>query len=595
MERARPWAAASVPTTEATPTRPPAKSGCITFPVQGSLAPNFSYIAAFPFQTGLAPQLVIEDSANNFLYVLANNGTTGSNGTLPGFSLLHVYSIPAADGAGPIYIGDFNHDGNTDLILNGQKGLSATVYFGDGAGGRLPPVPQNRYVFDHNVHSMLMQDVNGDGIADMVVEGDNGIIEIFTGNANGTFNATSIGGTVAPLDGFSGNGGHLAAINPTTLDILTTTPIGLSVLQNQGGLSYALKGIYNIGPGRFSYAMANFFGTGDLDFAADSPEGVAIVRADANGDGGFQTSNAYPTLSPALSATVGKFRNAANNPKGNLDVVAATGATQAQLLTGNGNGTFNTFPSVVDTSGGPTNVPASVWSSILSGDFDGDGNLDVLYSLTGLPQPPPSGIIPHPLYPVRQWRRYVRPARIFIRSPRPGNVDGYYPESAVADVNGDGLTDIVLSDSLFDGVLLGSTVRNTYQVGFNQSDGSNRGFSHVAAGFFKVNRTNKQDVIFQQGLSFIPYVNTLNGTVFLPDAGDSDPIGPATVLLTDVDGDGNGDLVVVYYNTQPTRLARARSRPTSSTSGTATATARSPHHRKSSTSAATTTSAPLQI
>ena len=32
-------------------------------------------------------------------------------------------------------------------------------------------------------------------------------------------------------------------------------------------------------------------------------------------------------------------------------------------------------------------------------------------------------------------------------------------------------------------------------------------------------------------------------------AGASAPLYPSTVLLKDVDGDGNGDLVVVYYNT----------------------------------------------
>jgi hypothetical protein len=150
-----------------------------------------------------------------------------------------------------------------------------------------------------------------------------------------------------------GNGGHLAAIgklgNDTYNDILTTTPIGLSVLQGQGfiagSLTYTLKGIYNIGPGRSSYALASF-GSGNL--AVDSAEGVAFIQG--NADGSFNTSLAYSALAPALGATMGQFRNLAHNPTGILDVVVATGAVQAQLLTGNGNGTFNTFPGVVDTS-----------------------------------------------------------------------------------------------------------------------------------------------------------------------------------------------------------------------------------------------------
>ena len=82
------------------------------------------------------------------------------------------------------------------------------------------------------------------------------------------------------------------------------------MLEGNGSLSYALKGIYNIGPGRTSFALADFYGTGHLDLAVDSAEGVATFLPDTNGDGGFQTSNAYSALAPALGSVVGKFRNA---------------------------------------------------------------------------------------------------------------------------------------------------------------------------------------------------------------------------------------------------------------------------------------------
>src|ERR1019366_1125738 len=175
----------------------------------------------------------------------------------------------------------------------------------------------------------LLQDMNGDGIPDLVVENDNGVIQIYPGRylrAN-PFGPLA-GGTAATPNGLAGNGGQLAAIDPTSLDILTTTPIGLSVLQAPPNtLNYALQGIYNIGPGRSSFALGQFrTNGGNIDLAVDSPEGVAIVLG--TGNGGFQTSNAYSTLAPALGATVGKFRNAQINPAGYLDVVANTGAVQ---------------------------------------------------------------------------------------------------------------------------------------------------------------------------------------------------------------------------------------------------------------------------
>src|ERR1035441_4155399 len=97
-----------------------------------------------------------------------------------------------------------------------------------------------------------MHDMDHDGIPDMVVENDSnagGAIEIHHGNGDGTF-ATSIeGGTTTSAA--AGYGGHLAAIftdpvNVNTQDILTATPIGLSLLKDQGGLNYnILKAIYN--------------------------------------------------------------------------------------------------------------------------------------------------------------------------------------------------------------------------------------------------------------------------------------------------------------------------------------------------------------
>jgi len=493
------------------------KSGCLTFPSPGAVVPpKYTFISAPSLKTINGPQLIIEDSANNIVTILANGGTLGNNGALTSFSSWTYINLSAADGAGPIYAADLNGDGNTDLIINCQTSQSALVYFGDGSNNfSKNPV---RYTFGGHIHSMLLQDMDGDGHPDMVVEADNGVIEIFHGNPDGTFASTSEGGTVASVgqEGYIGDGGHLAAINPFTRDILVTTPIGLSVLQGSGSLSYSLKNIYNIGPGRTSFAMADFFGTNRLDFAVDSPEGVAIVRADTNGDGGFQTSNAYPALQPALGTTVGKFRNSANNPKGNLDVVAATGAIQAQLLTGNGDGTFNTLPSVVDSSPNtqPFNPPPpGVWSNVLSGDFDGDGNLDVLYSLTGLPQPPPSNAL-------ALYIQYGIGDGTFDQSGNSFGVggfsissDGVYLESAVGDVNGDGVSDEAISDAIFDEVALGiKGIRTGFTGTFTQADSSNTNFSQVAAGFFKTGRTNQQDVVFQQGSSFIPYVNKQDGT-----------------------------------------------------------------------------------
>jgi hypothetical protein len=533
------------------------KSGCTTFPTKGQALPNFAYAAAAPFKSSSPlPQLVLEDSNNNFIYVLANNAATGNSGTLPGFTVASTIAIPAADGPGAIYTGDFNGDGNTDFIVNGQNALSASVYFGNGDGTFQAPV----YLLNHAVHSMLLQDMDGDGIADLVVEGDNGVIEIFHGNGTtaNTFAAISEGGTAAGLNGFSGNGGHLAAIGKlgadTNLDILTTTPIGLSVLEGQGEaqgvLTYKLKGIYNVGPGRSAFALANFFGAANLDLAVDSPEGIAIVQG--NSDGSFQTSNSFAAGQPGLNATIDSFRN-----NGNLDVVVATGAVQAQVLTGNGDGTFNTLPAPANAT--VVNPYPTLWSNLLTSDFDGDGNEDLLYSLTGLPLPTPGANAGSGLY--LQYGNgdgtFKAPQPVsnqFVGAPADNN---FFGETAVADVNGDGIPDIVNLDTHYYDTLLSQKNRGAFKLGLSIKEESGESdkldsFREVATGILSGTGSHGQDLIFQDDATVTPYKNNGDGTFTAEPALATPPpanqLYDGVILFTDIDNDGNGDIVVPYHN-----------------------------------------------
>jgi Bacterial Ig-like domain (group 3)/FG-GAP-like repeat len=180
-------------------------TGCTSFPVLGSAQPRFSFAAAAAFQNGALPGLIVEDSANGTLYLLAVTGA-GSAATPLGVQVKSTISIPAADGAGPIYTGDFNSDGKMDFVINGQSSHSASVYLGNGDGTFQAPV---RYGFDHNVVSMLLGNADRDKQADMVVLGEDGAIETFHGNADGSFATSSEGRVEGGSDG--------AVIGPTAL------------------------------------------------------------------------------------------------------------------------------------------------------------------------------------------------------------------------------------------------------------------------------------------------------------------------------------------------------------------------------------------
>jgi Bacterial Ig-like domain (group 3)/FG-GAP-like repeat len=510
---------------------------------------------AYRLSTARSPEpglFIATDSANGYLYTVpitsssaglgaletVASSVTGPNPTLCGAILPNLYPS-----TGP-------HGGRPAFAVVSTNGTSVGTVSMNPDGTWTPLFPPLEYTGSGSVYSALLADMDGDGVADLVTEGDNGRMDIYQGLTDGTFARVSEGGTGA-LDGVSGNGGRLVAISDLNgdgiPDILTATPIGLSVLLGQGGLQYTLKGIYDIGPGRSSYALADINGDGHPDLAVDSPEGVAIVMGDANGDGGFQTANAYSALAPGLGAVVGKFRNAANNPRGNLDVAVNTGTFQGQLLTGNGDGTFTTYPSTLVPIG--LTISPNVWSNILSGDFNGDGIPDIAYSLTGLPAASVISVL-------IQYGNgngtfgAVTGINPFLAGLPANNT--LFGESTVGDFNGDGIADIANIDANHDDTLLGQNTLS-FKLGLNAT-AAKTPFDQVAAGFFNVNRTNKQDLVFQEGANFIPYLNSGDGIHFTPASaltGAAAPHYASTVLLTDIDGDGNGDIVALYYNAAP--------------------------------------------
>jgi hypothetical protein len=505
------------------------QSGCTAFNLPGNKLPVFASIAAAAPAPGARPQIYLTDSANNVLYIVSNAGKRGDGTSLSGFSLTASYPL-SAGGAGPIVTGDFNKDNKTDLIVDGQAGNTASVYLGDGDGTFAPPAK-----YGQDVHSMLVQDIDGDGIPDLIAEGDQGVIRIYKGHADGTFDTSSEGGTTA-ADATGGEGGHLAAINPKTLDILTTGPAGLSVLKKQPGtIDYTLQGIYNIGSGRTAFALADFFNQGTSDLAVGSAEGVAILSPDA--DGGFQTARAYPSVAPATSVAVAKFRADSSLN----DVAVAIGPAQSEILLNNSDGTF--VPSIPASLGKSNPAAANTRVRIQAGDFSGQGEAGLLYSGAGSSTSSGSmAVQPR----VSTAAADVPPVPIVgVRAG--GTVSG---NSVVADFNGDGVDDIAVTDATDTQTLLGQRDGAPFRVGFSIPSG-NSAAGQIAAGFFKSGRTSKQDLVIQQGSSLIPYANSGDGEHFsamqpLAGISSSTSLVLVAIKIADLDGDGNGDVVALY-------------------------------------------------
>jgi Bacterial Ig-like domain (group 3)/FG-GAP-like repeat/FG-GAP repeat len=405
------------------------------FAIVGTNAPVFSYVMGAQLHDTGYMDLLVEDVANPSLLTL----TTDSSGTL-----VRIVGMKLESGVGPMVAADVNGDGHTDLVIQSVLGGAADVFLGS-ADGLLAAA--GTYAGSSPVQSMLLHDVDGDGHPDLVLEGTNGRIEILHGNADGSFATASEGGS-GSADGTTGMGGHLVAVTDVGggHSFYTATPAGMSVLLEQSDLSLSLQGIYNAGPGRTSFAVADFNGDGVPDVAVDSPEGVAILLGSAGGTLG--NSRAFAAGMPALSGALGEFSGS-----GNLDEAVSVAPAQALLLHGNGDGTFAALvtPTVVGATSeavpvrilpGVPHVVGMVQAAVVTADLDGDGNTDVIiaYDNASADHAHPTAAAANAIYIWYGMSDGTFAAPVVMTPSR-----NFY-ELAVADLNGDGRPELVMSD-----------------------------------------------------------------------------------------------------------------------------------------------------
>lgn len=208
-------------------------------------------------------------------------------------------------------------------------------------------------------------DFNGDGKLDLaVVDYDNGAVDVLLGKGDGTFEPevtypTGSAPYAVAVGDFNGDGKlDLAVANGCT-----NCPFGgsVSILLGKGDGTFQTHVDYATGNNPAAIVVGDFNGDGKLDLSvvntSDSTVGVLL----GYGDGTFQAQVAYPTAATACcqgAVGVGDF-----DRDGNLDLVVAAGAGVSVLL-GKGDGTFQAH---VDYSGGGAAV----------GDFNRDGKLDL--------------------------------------------------------------------------------------------------------------------------------------------------------------------------------------------------------------------------
>lgn len=448
-------------------------------------------------------------------------------------------AVNYAVGSGPasVAVGDINGDGHVDLVVANQNDRNVTVLLGNGngtfqAGGNfsLPKFPT----------SLVLADFNGDGKLDVAVA-NSGIssapqgisyVSVLLGNGDGTFQPavtyrTTGGGSAfvaLAVGDFNGDGKpDLVTANPSTL------PGGANVsvlLGNGDGTFQAPKNSIAGAPPQ-SVAVADFDGDGKLDVVVTDygTDNISILRG--KGDGTFRAPLVYVGGGGAFSVAVGDF-----NGNRKLDIVTGNLDGSISELLGNGDATFQA------AAGFPVTVPNRIGaSSVATGDFNGDGQLDLAV--------PSTAVFP--------CCAYLGSVSVFLgnkdgtfRAPRNYSVGiGTGREAsfvAVGDFNGDGKLDLVAADESNNqiAVLLGNG-DGTFKPAVSYPAGSAP--YYIAVGDF--NRDGKLDLA-------VANLNGNNVSVLLGNGDGSFPAAvnysvgtsPLSVAVGDFNGDGKLDLVV---------------------------------------------------
>jgi hypothetical protein len=345
---------------------------------------------------------------SNKVALLLGNG----DGTFQGpkyFAVGQGVGPGGGHGLGSVVAGDFNRDGQLDLLASnsGSNDVSVLLGNGDGTFGA-----QRRFAVGESPSRLAMADFNGDGIPDLAVADYlSRALSVLLGNGDGTFGAElrlAAGfGPFLPIVGdFNGDGRiDLASSNISSNDV--------SVYLGNGDGTFAAQHRLPVDVGAVAVVTTDFNGDGRADLARANPTSndvavslglgdgtfqepvrlavgtspVALITADFNRDGRPDLAAVDFTsddVSVLLGLGNGRFQDALRfavgmnptflvagdfNGDGRLDIATANaGSNDVSLLLGKGDGTFQAERRF---------AAGSLPQSLAAGDFNGDGRLDL--------------------------------------------------------------------------------------------------------------------------------------------------------------------------------------------------------------------------
>jgi len=462
--------------------------------------------------------LVTANTSGSSASVLLGNG----DGTF-------LVSSPIALAAKPISvaIADVNGDGKPD-VLELTEGLNDLVVLtGKGDGTFNAPAVFNAGATPlGNDRSLVVADFNGDGKPDVLADNGNSDVSLLLGMGDGTFapSAQSIptgAGTVWVAAG-DVNGDNIA-----DLIVANSTANSISIFTGKGNNQYIPGATYSVGTDPEFVVLADLNNDGHLDIVVvckgDQVTPGSVVILLGNGDGTF-TSAPSGSLAPGLAPITAAVADFNNDGKLDLAIVDEGDDTTQSVVAvylGNGDGSFGT-PTTFQVGVSPKSIAAGLLTTT--------GHIDLVvgnsrnFSVTVL-QGTGTG-------------SFSTAATLNFFT---GNSE---TSVAIADLNGDGLADVIATGG--NGVVVFMNQGN-YNFLAAQTYVTETNVMHVAAADF--NGDGHQDVIAVGQFTGVDLLLGNGDGTLQPYKGFAAGAVPWSFTVVDVNNDGLPDVLVATPQT----------------------------------------------